>query len=225
MARGIINCSARRFDPWSDFLCVPLVLPPCGGCQVGSVGLSEAVANSRWGSGAHRTGGIVAASSFSALFLKPVARVKEIEGPRWTSRMEEDADVPAELVRCQLVPPAPNGTPNSIGWLRDFAGFSWLAYGAASVAVVTHVASPLSQREAAVGSFFHQVLEPDPPPGHSDPSFFTVRALSWCPSVPSDGTLAVALGSSISLYSPLPDCPTGKSYLFIPFISFTRLSH
>ncbi|CAN6465807.1 unnamed protein product [Victoria cruziana] len=134
--------------------------------------------------------------------------------------MEEDAHVPAELVRCQLVPPAPNGTPNSISWLRDFAGFSWLAYGAASLAVVTHVASPLSKREAAVGSFFHQVLEPEPPPGQSDPSIFTVRALSWCPSVPSDGTLAVALGSSISLYSPLPDYLAGPSFRWRPI---TRL--
>ncbi|XP_073006882.1 uncharacterized protein [Typha latifolia] len=110
--------------------------------------------------------------------------------------------LPLGLVRAQLIPPAPNRRESAIDFLPDFGGASWIAYGAASLLVISHFPSPLSSHEIKVGPLFRQVIEMPPP---SDATAATsVNAVSWCPAIPSEGEIAAAAGSCIWMYSPVP---------------------
>ncbi|CAN8284476.1 unnamed protein product [Cochlearia groenlandica] len=111
-----------------------------------------------------------------------------------------DADpidkLPLRLLRSEIVPPAPNRSQSSIDWLPDFAGYSWLAYGASTLLVISHLPSPLRGGEDSTnGPFFRQILEV------SGDVSSPVTAVSWSPVTPSVGELAVGSGNYICLFA------------------------
>ncbi|XP_072962625.1 uncharacterized protein [Typha angustifolia] len=110
--------------------------------------------------------------------------------------------LPLGLVRAQLIPPSPNRRESAIDFLPDFGGASWIAYGAASLLVISHFPSPLSSHEIKVGPLFRQVIEMPPPSDATAAA--SVNAVSWCPAIPSEGEIAAAAGSCIWMYSPVP---------------------
>lgn len=122
--------------------------------------------------------------------------------------------LPLELVRSQLIPPAPNRRGSAIDWLPEFGGASWIAYGASSLLVISHFPSPLSDHERQLGPFFRQVIEP--PPG-GEPA--DLSAVSWCPAIPSEGEIAAALGNSIFVYLPVPGGESGKRECLFGFLT------
>ncbi|GAB4861575.1 hypothetical protein Ancab_036768 [Ancistrocladus abbreviatus] len=115
-----------------------------------------------------------------------------------TATVDEISDLlPLQLIKSESVPPAPNTseTGSTIDWLPDFAGYSWIAYGASSLLVISHLPSPLSPHETNMGPIFRQVL--DLPARNSS----EVSAVSWSPSIPSAGDLAAAADNSIFLFA------------------------
>lgn len=138
-------------------------------------------------------------------------------------QVEEEEDeisstFPLRLIRSHPIPPAPNGSDSSIDFLHDFAGFSWIAYAASSLLVISHFPSPLSQEQTLIGPIFRQVLQP--PCGGDGPS--EVKAVAWSPSLPSDGEIAAASENRICLYSAEPGTAEGarKIGLVFPFSLF-----
>ncbi|CAH2057724.1 unnamed protein product [Thlaspi arvense] len=103
--------------------------------------------------------------------------------------------LPLRLLRSEIVPPAPTRSQSSIDWLPDFAGYSWLAYGASTLLVISHLPSPLRGQDSTNGPFFRQVLEVS-----ADVSS-PVTAVSWSPVTPSLGELAVGSGNYICLFT------------------------
>ncbi|GLT84803.1 hypothetical protein SLE2022_030160 [Rubroshorea leprosula] len=61
--------------------------------------------------------------------------------------------LPLSLLRSEAILAAPDLSNSSIGWLPDFAGYSWVAYGSSSLLVITHFPSPLSQEETSMAPF------------------------------------------------------------------------
>lgn len=110
---------------------------------------------------------------------------------------------PLRLIQSEIFPPAPNRTISpsepAIDWLYDFAGYTWIAYGAASLLVISHFPSPLSHSEILIGPIFRQVFE------LSVHGCSIVSAVSWSPVAPSLGDLAAALDNCIGLFSYNPD--------------------
>ncbi|KAL5540048.1 hypothetical protein UlMin_042821 [Ulmus minor] len=107
-------------------------------------------------------------------------------------------NLPLSLLRSDTVPPAPTrtGPPGStIDWLPSFADYSWVAYGASSLLVISHFPSPLSSDEAGIGPIYRQVFE------LSGDSSSSVNAVSWSPVVPSIGELAAAAENCIWVFS------------------------
>lgn len=100
--------------------------------------------------------------------------------------------LPLLLQRHDIVPPAPTRSPtgSTVDWIPDFAGYAWVAYGASSLLVISHLPkpSPLSRDETAIGPILRQVFEL---PDH-------VSAVSWS----SKGVVAAASGNGIFLFSP-----------------------
>ena len=124
------------------------------------------------------------------------------EGKSLPPRYDEQSDdLPLDLIRSQVIPPAPNRSPSAIDWLHDFGGFSWIAFGASSLLVISHCPSPGWQKEIRVGPFFKQVIEPllQFP---SEDSSLSVKAVAWCHSRPSDGVVAASLGDRVFVYHP-----------------------
>ncbi|CAH9071342.1 unnamed protein product [Cuscuta epithymum] len=113
--------------------------------------------------------------------------------------------LPLCLAKSEIIPPAPNRSKSSsefepaIDWLSDFAGYSWIAYGASSLLVIKHFPNPLSERETAIGSILHQVFE------LSVDGTGTVSAVAWSPATPSSGGLAASLDTCIGLFSFQPE--------------------
>ncbi|KAL5998897.1 hypothetical protein ACLOJK_009845 [Asimina triloba] len=118
------------------------------------------------------------------------------------------SDLPLELIHSQKIPPSPNRSPSAIDFLHDFAGISWIAFGASSLLVISHFPSPRSQPEVLNGAVFRQVIEP--PCGGNGPT--TVKAVAWSPLRPSDGEIAVASENRICLYSAHSGSVTGSSF-------------
>ncbi|KAK4800575.1 hypothetical protein SAY86_021062 [Trapa natans] len=96
------------------------------------------------------------------------------------------------LQRQDIIPPAPTLSPtgSTVDWIPEFAGYAWVAYGASSLLVISHLPkpSPLSRDETAIGPIIRQVFEL---PDH-------VSAVSWS----SEGVVAAASGNGIFLFSP-----------------------
>lgn len=103
--------------------------------------------------------------------------------------------LPLQLIPSESVPPAPTRSLSAIDWLPDFAGYSWVAYAASSLLVISHFPSPVSESESLIGPVFRQVVELS-----SDGSGF-VSAVSWSPVSPSLGDVAAALANCIALFS------------------------
>ncbi|XP_077251332.1 transducin family protein / WD-40 repeat family protein [Tasmannia lanceolata] len=128
----------------------------------------------------------------------------EEENPTET---EDISDLlPLTLIKSHQIPPSPNRSESAIDWLPEFRGFSWIAYGASSLLVISHFPSPLSQEETLIGPIFRQVIEP--PCSGGGPAF--VKAVAWSPSHLSDGQIAAASENSICLYSMDPGNATGS---------------
>lgn len=104
--------------------------------------------------------------------------------------------LPLRLLRSEIVPPAPSRSQSSIDWLPDFAGYSWLAYGASSLLVISHLPSPLrGDEDSANGPIFRQILEV------SGDVSSPVTAVSWSPVTLSVGELAVGSGNYVCLFA------------------------
>ncbi|CAA7044358.1 unnamed protein product [Microthlaspi erraticum] len=103
--------------------------------------------------------------------------------------------LPLRLLRSEIVPPAPTRSQSSIDWLPDFAGYSWLAYGASTLLVISHLPSPLRGEDTTNGPFFRQIIEV------SGEASSPVTAVSWSPVTPSVGELAVGSGNYICLFA------------------------
>ncbi|KAJ0110941.1 hypothetical protein Patl1_00628 [Pistacia atlantica] len=102
--------------------------------------------------------------------------------------------LPLSLLRSEYIPAAPTRSLSTIDWLPEFAGYSWVAYGASSLLVISHFPSPLSQDETLIGPIFRQFFE------LSDDST-PVSAVSWSPVAPSIGGLAAASGNCIYVFT------------------------
>ncbi|KAL2536324.1 transducin family protein/WD-40 repeat family protein [Forsythia ovata] len=109
------------------------------------------------------------------------------------------AILPLRLIQSEIVPPAPNrpatGSEPAIDWLLEFIGYSWIAYGASSLLIISHFPNPLSDAETQIGPIFRQVID------LSSEGTGSVASVSWSPATPSTGELAVALGNCIRLFS------------------------
>ncbi|CAH8387038.1 unnamed protein product [Eruca vesicaria subsp. sativa] len=103
--------------------------------------------------------------------------------------------LPLRILRSEIIPPAPSRSNSSIDWLPDFAGYSWLAYGASSLLVISHLPSPLRGEDSANGPFSRQILEV------SGDVTSPVTAVSWSPVTPSVGELAAGSGNYVCLFA------------------------
>ena len=118
--------------------------------------------------------------------------------------------LPLRLIKSEIIPPAPNPTKSGsavIDWLPDFVGHSWVAYGASSLLVISHLPSPLSPRD---GPIFRQVFE------LSSPNSADVAAVSWSPADPSAGDVAAAADDRIFVFQ----YDSGPGILRFPAVSF-----
>ncbi|XP_061370355.1 uncharacterized protein LOC133313063 [Gastrolobium bilobum] len=102
--------------------------------------------------------------------------------------------LPLRLHRSEVVTPAPTFSESTVDFLPDFCGYSWIAYGASSVLVITHFPSPLSTNQTRIGPIFRQVFELSA--DRSSP----VAAVSWSPHTPSSGDLAAAAENCIWVF-------------------------
>ncbi|MQL89896.1 hypothetical protein Taro_022485 [Colocasia esculenta] len=130
------------------------------------------------------------------------------EGDPAGAEEELSGMLPLELIKAQVVPPAPNRRKSAIDWLHDFGGFSWIAYGASCLLVISHCPCPSSPEETEVGPFFKQVIEPPlrrpspgEGPGDSDGPVL-LKAVAWCHSRPAKGEVAAGLGDCVWVYAP-----------------------
>ncbi|KAL3517308.1 hypothetical protein ACH5RR_024210 [Cinchona calisaya] len=118
--------------------------------------------------------------------------------------------LPLRLIRSEIIPPAPNrtnsGSESAIDWLCDFAGYTWIAYGASSLLVISHFPNPLSESETLIGPIFRQVFE------LSVDGTGIVSAVSWSPAMPSVGDLAAALDNCIGVFSYNRDIASNSSF-------------
>ncbi|KAG8391959.1 hypothetical protein BUALT_Bualt01G0241500 [Buddleja alternifolia] len=118
--------------------------------------------------------------------------------------------LPLHLIKSEIIPPAPSRSEplpeSAVDFLLDFAGHSWIAYGAASLLVISHFPNPLSEAETKIGPIFRQVLELS-----RDGAVF-VSSVSWSPATPSVGELAVALDDCIVLLSYNEDETSRSSF-------------
>lgn len=98
--------------------------------------------------------------------------------------------LPLPLLRSDPIPPSPTHCPtgSTIDWIPDFAGYAWVAYGASSLLVISHLPSPLSRQETSIAPILRQVFQI---PHH-------VAAVSWSPN----GEVAAASGDCIFLFFP-----------------------
>lgn len=104
--------------------------------------------------------------------------------------------LPLHLIKSEIIPPAPSRSGSgSADFLLDFAGHSWIAYGATSLVVISHFPNPLSEAETEIGPIYRQVIE------LSRESDVHISGVCWSPATPSVGELAVALGERIVLLS------------------------
>ncbi|WCJ22439.1 transducin family protein / WD-40 repeat family protein [Euphorbia peplus] len=112
-----------------------------------------------------------------------------------SSRINPTDHLPLSIHRSDIIPPAPTRSRSTIDWIPDFSGYAWIAYGASSLLVISHLPSPLSSGELIIAPILRQVFELSD--DHSSP----VAAVSWSPVTPSVGELAAASGNCIFVFS------------------------
>lgn len=107
--------------------------------------------------------------------------------------------LPLRLLKTEIIPPAVNradsGGEPVIDWLFDFAGYTWIAYGASSLFVISHFPNPLADSETLIGPICRQVFE------LSVDGTGIVSAVSWSLVTPSVGDVAASMGNCIGLFS------------------------
>uniref|UniRef100_A0A803KZQ1 RAVE complex protein Rav1 C-terminal domain-containing protein n=1 Tax=Chenopodium quinoa TaxID=63459 RepID=A0A803KZQ1_CHEQI len=106
--------------------------------------------------------------------------------------------LPLQLIKSETIPPSPNlseSGSSAVDWLPDFAGYSWIAYGASSLLVISHFPSPLSPQQSRIGPVFRQVFELLPSSDFPD-----VVSVAWSPAIPSSGDLAAAADNHVFLF-------------------------
>ncbi|KAK6158907.1 hypothetical protein DH2020_006221 [Rehmannia glutinosa] len=120
------------------------------------------------------------------------------------------SNLPLQLIKSQIIPPAPSrsgpGSEANVDFLLDFAGHSWIAYGASSLLVISHFPNPLLEAETKIGPIYRQVIE------LSREVDVYVSAISWSPATPSAGELAVAFGDCIVLLTYNEDKTSSSSF-------------
>ncbi|XP_078431555.1 transducin family protein / WD-40 repeat family protein isoform X2 [Wolffia australiana] len=127
------------------------------------------------------------------------------EGADPSAEAAPNEDLPRNLVLGQIIPPPPNRSKSAVDWIHDFGGFSWIAYGASSILVISHCPSPTPGERSFAGPLFKQIIEPSP----WSPAWYSagddrplVKAVAWCHSHPSDGGIAASLGDQVFVYHP-----------------------
>ncbi|GAB2231199.1 hypothetical protein Droror1_Dr00027488 [Drosera rotundifolia] len=116
-----------------------------------------------------------------------------------TSTYSISSHLPLRLIKSEVIPPNPNKShpPSSvIDWLPDFAGYSWIAYGGASLLVISHFPSPMKTHESDIGPIFRQVIELGDD-GDGDVGEDGVVAVAWSML----GEIAVAAGDRVVLFA------------------------
>uniref|UniRef100_A0A0E0MXX2 RAVE complex protein Rav1 C-terminal domain-containing protein n=1 Tax=Oryza rufipogon TaxID=4529 RepID=A0A0E0MXX2_ORYRU len=120
---------------------------------------------------------------------------------------DELPPLPLALHPPHLIPPAPAADPRALSFLPDLGGLPWVAYGAASFLVVSHLPSPPREGSSSSGGggggdddgpFFRQAIDLRAP----------VSAVTWCRR--GGGELAAAAGSSVSVFQPAPSSSPGS---------------
>ncbi|PIN24548.1 RAVE (regulator of V-ATPase assembly) complex subunit RAV1/DMX protein, WD repeat superfamily [Handroanthus impetiginosus] len=118
--------------------------------------------------------------------------------------------LPLQLIKSEIIPPAPSrsehGSEPIVDFLLDFAGHSWIAYGASSLLVISHFPDPLLDAETKIGPIYRQEIE------LSREATVYVSAVAWSPSRPSAGEIAVALGDCIVLLTHGDDETSSSSF-------------
>ncbi|OIW02299.1 hypothetical protein TanjilG_11193 [Lupinus angustifolius] len=107
-----------------------------------------------------------------------------------TTKLNPIDHFPLHLHRSDVVPPAPTFSQSTIDFLPNFSGYTWIAYGASSILVITHFPSPLSASQTRIGPIFRQPFQLSSP----------VTAVSWSPATPSSGDLAAAAQNCIEIF-------------------------
>lgn len=128
-----------------------------------------------------------------------------IESENSSTAVDFADKLPLQLIQSETIPPAPIRSESAVDWLPDFSGYSWVAYGASSLLVISHFPSPLSQEETLIGPIFRQVFQ------LSTDASALVSSVSWSPAMPSVGDLAVSLDNCIGLFSHNSGVSDGKS--------------
>eukprot|EP00257_Ricinus_communis_P018591 XP_015577351.1 uncharacterized protein LOC8263496 [Ricinus communis] len=103
--------------------------------------------------------------------------------------------LPLSIIGSEIIPPAPTRSESTIDWLPDFSGYAWIAYGASSLLVISHLPSPMSSDEFLIGPILRQVFELSG--DHSS----AVTSVSWSSVTPSIGELAAASNNCIYVFS------------------------
>ncbi|XP_027907848.1 uncharacterized protein LOC114167099 isoform X2 [Vigna unguiculata] len=107
------------------------------------------------------------------------------------TKMNPIDHLPLCLLRSDMVPPAPTLSESAVDFLPHFAGYSWIAYAASSLLVISHFPSPLSPHQSRIGPIFRQSFQLS-----ADP----LAAVAWSPRSPSSGDLAAASDNCICLF-------------------------
>ncbi|KAK7381980.1 hypothetical protein VNO80_00582 [Phaseolus coccineus] len=107
------------------------------------------------------------------------------------TKMSPIDHLPLCLLRSDTVPPAPTFSESTVDFLPHFSGYSWIAYAASSLLVISHFPSPLSPHQSRIGPIFRQSFQLSPDP---------LAAVAWSPRSPSSGDLAAAADNCICLF-------------------------
>lgn len=107
------------------------------------------------------------------------------------TKMNPIDHLPLCLLRSDTVPPAPTLSESTVDFLPHFSGYSWIAYAASSLLVVSHFPSPISPYQSRIGPIFRQSFQVS-----ADP----LAAVAWSPRSPSSGDLAAAADNCICLF-------------------------
>ncbi|KAI3441725.1 uncharacterized protein J3R85_001750 [Psidium guajava] len=109
--------------------------------------------------------------------------------PDFATTLDPIDHLPLPLLRSDVIPPALTRSPigSTIDWIPDLAGYAWVAYGASSLLVISHLPSPLSEAEPLIAPFFRQVFDLPQP----------VTSVSFS----SDGRVAAASGDCVFIHS------------------------
>jgi len=131
------------------------------------------------------------------------------------TKMNPIDHLPLSLLRSDTVPPAPTFSDSTIDFLPHFSGYSWIAYAASSLLVISHFPSPLSPHQSRIGPIFRQSFQLS-----ADP----LSAVAWSPRSPSSGDLAAAADNCICLFRHDSTAAKGNSDFHSLFASIAEIN-